>query len=245
MHRKRAFTLTELLVVIAITGILLALLLSSISRARPAAYQTICANNLRQINLAIHMYLDDQENNSPGNTNSAHSPFVGWTDYRQLINNYAGIKGASSPHDKVFACPADTFFYDLSRHGRGLVSQPMHAQADHAFTSYAYNAGVFTTPPRTNAPATTNYYGIAGRRLDTVPHPSITVLIAEAPAFAPYSWHDPKRPLSKDDAVFNDSKNIVGFVDGHVRYLKMYYDGQKIAWAYNPPPGYDYQWSGN
>jgi prepilin-type processing-associated H-X9-DG protein len=45
--------------------------------------------------------------------------------------------------------------------------------------------------------------------------------------------------------TFNDAKNMVGFVDGHVSYLKIYYDGQKIAWAYNPPAGYDYQWSGD
>ena len=64
-------------------------------------------------------------------------------------------------------------------------------------------------------------------------------------AFAPYSWHEPKRPFSKDNATFNDAKNMVGFVDGHVSYLKIYYDGTKIAWAHNPPAGYDYQWSGD
>jgi prepilin-type processing-associated H-X9-DG protein len=70
-------------------------------------------------------------------------------------------------------------------------------------------------------------------------------MIAEMPTFAPYSWHNPKRPYSTDNAHFNDSQNMVAFVDGHVSYIKMYYDGDKIAWAYNPPGGYDYQWSGD
>ena len=242
---KRAFTLVELLVVIAIIAILAALLSTVLSAAKAKAQRTGCMNNLRQINLGIRLYLDDQNNGSPGNTNAAHLPFVSWTGYRQLINSYVGIKGTSSTQDRLFGCPADTFFYDMSRNGRGYVPQPLHEQAEHAFTSYAYNAGQFSTPPRTNAPATTKLYGIAGQRLETVPHPSRTVLLAEVPAYSPYSWHQPKRPLSKDNAVFADARDMICFVDCHVSYLKIHYDGQKIAWAYNPPAGYDYQWSGD
>jgi prepilin-type processing-associated H-X9-DG protein len=94
-------------------------------------------------------------------------------------------------------------------------------------------------------PAITNNYGIAGLKLEVVRHPARTVLIAEMPAFLPYSWHEPKRPFAVTNAMFNDSKNMVAFVDGHVRYLKMYYAGEKIAWACNPPEGYDYQWIGD
>jgi len=242
---KRAFTLIELLVVIAIIAIFAALMFPASSSVKAKAQRITCISNLRQIDAGIHLYLDDQNNSSPGNTNAPHTPFVSWTDYRQLINNYVGVKTASSPGDKVFACPADTFFYDLSRNGRGLVPQPLHEQADHAFTSYAFNAGQFTTPPKTNAPATTNLYGIAGQRLEAVPHPSTTVLLAEVPAYSPYSWHQPKRPLSKDNALFAGARDMICFVDGHVSYMKIYYDGRKIAWAYNPPSGYDYQWSGD
>jgi prepilin-type N-terminal cleavage/methylation domain-containing protein len=122
MTLKGAFSLIELLVVVAIVAILAALLFPAISAAKAKAQRTVCINNLHQINLGIHMYLDDQSNGSPGNTNATHSPFVSWTDYRQLINNDLGIKGASSPQDKVFACPADKFFYDMSRGGRGYAA---------------------------------------------------------------------------------------------------------------------------
>ncbi len=242
---KSAFTLIELLVVVAMIAILAALLLAALSGAKARTQRVVCTNNLRQISLGIHLYLDDQNNGSPGNNNAAHLPFVSWTDYRQLINNYVGIKGASSPRDKVFACPADAFFYDLSGTRRGHVPQPMHEQANHGFTSYAFNAGQFTTLARSNTPAITNFLGIAGQRLDTVPHPSRTVLLAEAPAYSPYSWHQPKLPFSQDNAVFADARDIICFVDGHVSYLKIFFDGKNIAWAYNPPAAYDYQWSGN
>ena len=66
---RSAFTLVELLVVIVIVGVLVALLLPAVQAAREAARQTQCANNLKQIGLALHSYHAALGSFPPGNLN--------------------------------------------------------------------------------------------------------------------------------------------------------------------------------
>src|SRR5574340_877793 len=65
MVRRRGFTLIELLVVIAIIGILAAMLFPVFARARESARKTQCLANVKNIALAVQMYLTDWDYTPP------------------------------------------------------------------------------------------------------------------------------------------------------------------------------------
>ena len=246
---KTGFTLIELLVVIAIIAILSALLLSAVASAKGKARRITCTNNLRQINLGVRMYSDDANDKAPKPEKRTSHPYDA---YKELMKNYVGLRGASSARDKLFACPADVFYYDYTLGGRpghlvGYVGESYCAQPSSDYSSYLFNAGndLMGRP------------GIAGVPLSSIKHPVRTVLVAEVPALIPFSWHQSKRPLyfivtenCLRNCFFNNAMNMVSFVDGHVGYMKIYWKTSSAppflpACAYDPPDGYDYQWSGN
>jgi prepilin-type processing-associated H-X9-DG protein len=108
----------------------------------------------------------------------------------------------------------------------------------------AFNAG--------NIRAHANQFpGIAGRKLISIKNPARTVLVIEWSALDPFSWHEHQREPPTQSGV-SGSRNMVSFVDGHVNYIKIYWDSKVTntpvhiqAWQYDPPAGYDYQWSGD
>ena len=127
----RGFTLMELLVVIGIIAILAGLLMPAISKAKQKASRTKCMNNMRQLNLALGMYADDNEGQYPAR--------------KRKPNTWVKALKPFYKDEGVLRCPADGFFQERSYIVNGFNDyfQSVLSPKDYGmFTNHVWPAGM-------------------------------------------------------------------------------------------------------
>ncbi|NIS52945.1 MAG: prepilin-type N-terminal cleavage/methylation domain-containing protein [Phycisphaerae bacterium] len=201
---RPGFTLVELLVVIAIISLLLSILLPSLAKARSMAYRLKCAHNLKQINLAVNMYLNVNEDTYPCAQDPLPAGYWLWMGrgWRSFLEPYLSTK-INKDNPSVLFCPEDPADKDK-----------------YEATSYAYSMAFYHSPEQIDAmssPADT--YGPTAQpsipqQCDNVANPSGKILIGE--------WSSNHWPVKDEDKGWwgwQGRRNFL-FPDGHIHYLR-------------------------
>ncbi len=230
----RAFTLLELLAVIAVIAILAALMLPALSRAKATANRTSCLNNARQIDLALLLYVADHADAIHALTNTDAIYFT----YKNSIAPYLSRNG-SETNDALFACPADDFDCSMQPIQDLFIFDHVSGQGFHQLTQTLHSSYFFNGEVSDSVEIR-----MAGKPFSSVRHPERAILNGELSAAIGLSAHDRKVP-----GQFNNARNVLGFVDGHVAFRPVYWDGTNgtddLPCFHDPPAGYDYTWFGN
>lgn len=214
--RRAGFTLIELLVVIAVIAVLAAILFPVFAQAREKARQASCATNMRQMGLAVVMYLQDYDERFPLAATATATGFLNW---HHLVDPYVKNK-------QVWVCPST----DLPL--RNIYGELV---CHYGFNSFYLNQDVDVT----NIFTLNNAPGVA---LAAVAEPAHTVLLTDArgiPGQEPANHLSTYTlPPSLSDADFwgrPDARHnggvLVGRVDTGVKWIRPegFYRGQSPA----------------
>lgn len=261
--RSRGFTLIELLVVIAVIALLIGILLPSLASARKTAWTTICQSNLKQIGMAIQLYLNDQKDPvfielrpfdnrlSPTRKRlDGLSPdamnFI-WPVMNQL-QPYV-----SEARSKPFDCPAakglssvrnPTNIYYLQNRGKRFHTYPYVPGGPYDgpiewYTEYWFNDSAIPDPP---APPTS---GVSGRLIRAIKHPEEVVWAMDAlDEFPRHQGRIIKRGTTGGAATGESRQGVDNllFGDQHIKLMGIYEYGVPEAYDKYGAPGPFWNW---
>jgi len=246
----RAFSLLELLVSVAVIVVLLGLLLPLLIRARDLSYQTVCANNLRQLNAGWQAYLQDHKEQFPrhgmvpdwayGGAEFVGADRVPVLAASRPINPYVAqaqpddaLGAAAADVVGLFRCPADAGVADRAPALRGQA-RPSILPAGTCFNQFgtSYRANPYLLD--------STLAGIdGGRRALTLSEiqvdPSRLLLTAD-PAWW-YATRERREPEARLEATWHkktDAGNMLA-VDGSIRFME-FAKWPGAEFALNPRP---------
>ncbi len=196
--------MVELLVVVAIISLLVSILLPALSSARQMTLRVLCAGNMRQINLAMNMYLIDHNDTYPCAEDPVSSDPYYWLwmgrGWRGLVEPYFDMK-ISESNPSVLFCPADKAKKD-----------------QYEATSYAYSMSFYHSPEQIDAMnATADTYSnpqpSVAQQAGGVTMPSDKIIIGE--------WTSNHHSIPDDKGwwCWEGKRNYL-FADGQIRYLE-------------------------
>lgn len=211
-RRLPAFTLLELLVVIAILGVLAALLLPVLARAKASARGTQCANNHRQLVLAWTLYADDSQGRLVSLTNWVAGDMTiprEATNTALLVDPRASLFARYLLTPAIYKCPSDRspFVRSVSMNNR------LNPNCDLWIAGGGARFEVFTTSQQIRTPAL--IYVTLDERSDSINDRSLCVDMSNTGnadgqgASTPYWWVDLP-------AGYHSGTGRFSFADGHV-----------------------------